>query len=846
VLDWLGRPVSVTQPTTQPGQTFTRTRTYASATGLLQRVSEPGLGDHLYEYDATGRLTREGIDVDGTTALDDVSRDRVTEYQRRYVRDGNGDVWLQQQTLVLPEDNSASRLIVSRQEERLTGFVSPVSAERRSWANEGITAPYYATLPLSRATQIIERTYATEKRVETTVTEPGVSNGAVTQVLNGVLARVTRPSGAKVDYTIDALGRTQRTVQNLANANPSDGPVTVEEQTEYWPGTRRPRYVRGPDAGGNLVVQSELDYNADGRLKSAKNALGKVERYEYTTRGELEYVWGDATNPLRREYGGYGQVTRLTTYRSGTDWTAVSRPVSFQNAGDPTTFVYHEATGLLQERQDALHTPGAPRAVRYTYDTANRLQKRTWARTIAGQPLEAVYGYDPKTGELLTANYSDTTPDVTRTYTRAGDLRTVTDATGTRTFGYRSGVDSALETESLDPVFYGAGRLLKYKYNATTRRPEGYVCGVAPSVTSPFTEKHLDLTYALDPANGRLASAQSLTRNDARSHTFAYGYLGGSSLVASISGPQGPLQKQLYETSRLLLRSSQVRQDTALHAGYEYTRDLAGQIDTEQQTGSLFTPYGTGGAVTVDYDYNDRGELLRAQSKVNSQTVELPDRFWEWSYDDAGSRKEEWRNAKDTAHREAYTANGLNQVTSKTGRAYQNARGFGTAGYYYFALRYPYSGTYTPLQPGGGTYFYREIPRPGSGTGPETITVDLMNTYGGNSGSQPLPYSSTSEPYAAKTPLWTSTKAKTGVENAFGHWQKHGAEFPEFQNAKQYVEGAKDFFSKPPSGTLTKTRPNGDTLFYNPANNTFGVQAADGAPRTMFRPTDGINYWNKQ
>jgi len=99
---------------------------------------------------------------------------------------------------------------------------------------------------------------------------------------------------------------------------------------------------------------------------------------------------------------------------------------------------------------------------------------------------------------------------------------------------------------------------------------------------------------------------------------------------------------------------------------------------------------------------------------------------------------------------------------------------------------------------------------------------------------------------AAKATLWTSTKAKTGVENAFGHWQKHGAEFPEFQNAKQYVEGAKDFFSKPPSGTLTKTRPNGDTLFYNPGNNTFGVQAADGAPRTMFRPTDGINYWNKQ
>ena len=69
---------------------------------------------------------------------------------------------------------------------------------------------------------------------------------------------------------------------------------------------------------------------------------------------------------------------------------------------------------------------------------------------------------------------------------------------------------------------------------------------------------------------------------------------------------------------------------------------------------------------------------------------------------------------------------------------------------------------------------------------------------------------------------------------------KAWSRIPEFQNAKQYVEGTKNFFSSPPAGTLTKTRPNGDTLFYNQGNNTFGVQAADGAPRTMFRPSDGI------
>ena len=99
---------------------------------------------------------------------------------------------------------------------------------------------------------------------------------------------------------------------------------------------------------------------------------------------------------------------------------------------------------------------------------------------------------------------------------------------------------------------------------------------------------------------------------------------------------------------------------------------------------------------------------------------------------------------------------------------------------------------------------------------------------------------------ATKGLLWTSTKNKTGVENAFDHFKKHGKEFPEFPNATQYAQGARNFVTNPPKGTLTKVRPNGDKLFYDPATNTFAVQRADGALRTMFRPTDGISYWNKQ
>ncbi|EKO4270051.1 contact-dependent inhibition toxin CdiA, partial [Escherichia coli] len=96
------------------------------------------------------------------------------------------------------------------------------------------------------------------------------------------------------------------------------------------------------------------------------------------------------------------------------------------------------------------------------------------------------------------------------------------------------------------------------------------------------------------------------------------------------------------------------------------------------------------------------------------------------------------------------------------------------------------------------------------------------------------------------TQIWTETKKVEPVGNAYGHWTKHGKEFPEYQNAKQYVDAAHNFMTNPPPGTLTKTRPNGDTLYYNPVTNVFASKDINGVPRTMFKPEKGIEYWNKQ
>ncbi|MBO4528117.1 MAG: hypothetical protein IKX30_15125 [Victivallales bacterium] len=90
-------------------------------------------------------------------------------------------------------------------------------------------------------------------------------------------------------------------------------------------------------------------------------------------------------------------------------------------------------------------------------------------------------------------------------------------------------------------------------------------------------------------------------------------------------------------------------------------------------------------------------------------------------------------------------------------------------------------------------------------------------------------------------------KVRWHQSNLERHWDKHKAEFPEFKTAKEYGDAALYFFSKPPQGTLTKVdKETGDKKYYHQTSNTFGVTTSQGIPKTMFRPSAGINYWRRQ
>ncbi|MDB5492711.1 MAG: hypothetical protein JWP86_48 [Phenylobacterium sp.] len=94
-------------------------------------------------------------------------------------------------------------------------------------------------------------------------------------------------------------------------------------------------------------------------------------------------------------------------------------------------------------------------------------------------------------------------------------------------------------------------------------------------------------------------------------------------------------------------------------------------------------------------------------------------------------------------------------------------------------------------------------------------------------------------------PVWAPSRRFSADENAQRAFERNGEVFGA-RSIDQFIKKAHAFVDHPPAGTLTLTRPNGDTLFYDPKGNVFAVADKAGAPRTMFKPDDGMAYWEKQ
>jgi pyocin large subunit-like protein len=97
----------------------------------------------------------------------------------------------------------------------------------------------------------------------------------------------------------------------------------------------------------------------------------------------------------------------------------------------------------------------------------------------------------------------------------------------------------------------------------------------------------------------------------------------------------------------------------------------------------------------------------------------------------------------------------------------------------------------------------------------------------------------------AGKPFWAANRTRSAEENAQRSFERNGATF-QAKSADDYVAKVHAFVSDPPKGSETLKRSNGDLLIYDPKGNVFAVVSREGAPRTMFKPDEGADYWAQQ
>nr|MDU9044388.1 RHS repeat-associated core domain-containing protein [Candidatus Electrothrix aestuarii] len=568
--DLAGRTVK----TEKPGYLGTETiASFYNDKGQLWKTSTLGLADTLYVYDEVGNRTRSGLDIDSSGALETASDDRISGSETMYTL-YDGEWWIEETRSIFAESGSSTETVTGRTRTRLTGLgVGNLVSETMSediHSNETVSSRY-----INRTSHTI-----------TEITDyPDSDTDAVQESIYGLLKSSTDKSGITTTFQYDALERRTgvtdpRTGQSITHYN-ALGQVDYTEDAA----TKRTEYGYDPITG---------------RKSSVTDAENRTVYFLYDDLDRVTHTWG-ATSPVRYEYDGYGRMDTMYTWRSGGEgWDTPLWPSANDPLADITRWHYHEATGLLESKEDAQH-----HQTLYSYIENGKLYTRTWARNSAS--LVTTYSYDINTGELTGIDYSDTTPDIGFTYYRSGQRHTVSDAVGTRTFTYTTALQP--DSESITGLI---SRTLTRSYETT---------GVIGRNTGFSTDSSYAVTYGYDNT-GRFNGVS--WNVGTHSDTVQYGYEPNSHLLHTTTFSSGALVTNSYEPHRNLKTSVLNTYNATTISQYAYTHDDIGRRKTMTTSGDAFSIslpvppdqklVNTGTYTSVGYTANDLNQYTSVET----------------------------------------------------------------------------------------------------------------------------------------------------------------------------------------------------------------------------------------
>ncbi|MBM3859084.1 MAG: RHS repeat-associated core domain-containing protein [Verrucomicrobia bacterium] len=421
----------------------------------------------------------------------------------------------------------------------------------------------------------------------------------------------TLPSGRKAAFTYDKAWNT---------LNITNGVGTAEAAVTKFTYNKADKVIKITDPRNKVTT---FDYDVRDRRISATDPLGNITLWSYDAVGNVLSV----TRPDG------GVTTNVYDEMNFLIWT---RDPKMQ----VTEFTYDVADNLVALKD------ARGNSYQFTYDFLNRRTSMIYPDTshedYSYDAVGNLYTYRNRDGSIRTftydnrnretlADWSDSTPDVSKTYDAAGRLLTLNNGVSALTYTY----DAANQLLSESSVVSGQSSVVGYTYDADGNRasmtyPDGTV------VTYDYT------------ARSQLASVSSES-----SVIASYEYdLNGNRTGKTLGN--GLFAKYTYNAASWLtaLAHTNMAQAKAL-TRFNYTLDSVGNRTNKTQT----TPKPTSGnwvrKEPYGYDAVDQiTSVLYITNNVTTRTVS-------YQYDPVGNRQQVTDNGEVTG----YTVNALNQYT---------------------------------------------------------------------------------------------------------------------------------------------------------------------------------------
>jgi len=257
--------------------------------GLRTARTVPGEASELFEYDALGRLSRQGRDVNGNGTLDVTGADEVTDFASTFEIDSGG--WY--------AVNSVS------QYENSNGAPTLVSVEKSLFGGGGATT-LDRTVQIDRYGKSTTTTSVVNRATQTVTTTTTVSDSSLSAVATTIGGRLMSASTTTVSqptqYEYDGLGRLDKVTD----------PRGVIRDPVYTGAVLSSETVAGQQTSYTYYPQGQA---GAGQLWTTTYADGKTEVRSYDLRGFLSGISGTGVYKMSQTIDDYGDRTYLYTYR---------------------------------------------------------------------------------------------------------------------------------------------------------------------------------------------------------------------------------------------------------------------------------------------------------------------------------------------------------------------------------------------------------------------------------------------------------------------------------------------------------------------------------------------------